>query len=404
MGLFRFVAGLFIVTGIGLIGLACHETYESLRVTVLSSSLEKTTAKLLGYHQEISRVRKTTGTGYTTGVWFPQPKVEYKGKTYTDPNIVPIEWYEPGDQVPISVVADGKGGVYVDTFYVRYTAAAIYFVLGSIFFGLTLLCWPMLSAATENDVDPIFEHAPVWFKHVKWAFIGIFGFAAVMASKEYLPGLIPDTWKPGNLEREFIQAMKKRDYAQAKNLLNNEELNLDYHEYDSYKNTLIMAALEGGHDEIARRMMQKKFDINARDWRGHSVIYYAVRYQNPFVLKELIERNASLESKDDLLLLAIAVKNREAVEILVEAGYPVDRKDPELRVFPSDMAIYAERPDILNYLVSKGAPTSAPREFIDVARDPANVSLQDENLRFGKKMTLKRWKALCEEEAQGRTN
>ncbi len=105
-------------------------------------------------------------------------------------------------------------------------------------------------------------------------------------------------------------------------------------------------------------------DINLKDRRGLSPVWFSVSGNRPAMLRKLIALGADLSVKnpegDNMLLRAARAGNVEVFSTLLENGFKIDERN-EHGVSPLDMALRANAMDIVRLLVSKGIdPKTAP--------------------------------------------
>jgi ankyrin repeat protein len=74
-------------------------------------------------------------------------------------------------------------------------------------------------------------------------------------------------------------------------------------------------------NEVFDALIKAGVDINARDQYGRTALYYAVRRDNPALVKALLSHGASVNVKDDLGLSPLDfLRYRECKDILLAAG------------------------------------------------------------------------------------
>jgi hypothetical protein len=391
----------FIAVGVGLLGGAALEVYDAVRVTRLADAVH-TTGTITGSYSEVTKVRQRYGSGYDERSWFPQPVVtvvaaDGERLEATDPNSVPYMLYKAGDRVPVVILATPgmrESGVapqvYIDDLYTRYAFPAIVMLIGVLCVALPLVVWPaarMPEAATPR--------LPVKAKVFVYAIIALTGFAAIMAGRDPLYGLLPDgfAWQPKN--RDLIEAVYKSDIAAARRLLDG-GADPGAMAVEANQVTALMLALSMRQDALVAQMLKHDFDAGATDVTGKTLLYYAVRYENPTAVAVLIARKAGFNCRfENLLFTALSVGNIEIAGLLIEAGHPYAKKHPESRIYPLDMAIDAGLPAVVKMLVARQAPFTAPQPFIDAVMQPEaeRRSGNPGHLRFGK-MALREWRKL----------
>ena len=120
-----------------------------------------------------------------------------------------------------------------------------------------------------------------------------------------------------------------------------------------------------GYVPIVDYALKHGVDINIKDRRGLSPVWFSVSGSRPDMLRKLIAAGADLSVKnsegDDLLFRAARAGNVEVVRILLDNGFKYDEKN-SWGVTPLQFALNNDAVDIVKLLVEKGADLNAPTE------------------------------------------
>ncbi len=118
-----------------------------------------------------------------------------------------------------------------------------------------------------------------------------------------------------------------------------------------------------GNVPVVDYVLKQGGDINARDRRGLTPVWFTVSGSRPAMLQKLVALGADLSVKngegDDLLFRAARAGNVEVFRILLDNGFKFDEKD-SWGVTPLHAALNAGSVDIVRLLVEKGADLHAP--------------------------------------------
>lgn len=136
--------------------------------------------------------------------------------------------------------------------------------------------------------------------------------------------------------------------------------NVDIHHcVGGEQETPLVIAVQKGHEQMVKRLLDKKADPNRGSCGADTPLKYAVSNGHMDIAKLLIEKGAQMEtrkSSDSSSVLAYAVKqnNKEIVELLLEKGAHPDacstQQDSALEV-----ATFYDRTEIAKLLIEKGA-------------------------------------------------
>jgi uncharacterized protein len=101
---------------------------------------------------------------------------------------------------------------------------------------------------------------------------------------------------------------------------------------DSGGRPLIVSAASDGSDNISRKLLARRADINARDAGGSTALMYAAENDHKGTIKVLLENNTvdldATDNRGQTALMRAAVKGRsEVVRMLINRGARTDIKD-----------------------------------------------------------------------------
>jgi len=120
-----------------------------------------------------------------------------------------------------------------------------------------------------------------------------------------------------------------------------------------------------GNVEVADFALKNGTDLNVKDRRGLTPIWFTVSGSRPAMLKKLIALGADLrvsnETGDDLLMRAARAANPEVVGILLDKGFQVQAKN-KYGMTPLVFAAQANGVEVMKLLVAKGADVKAVRD------------------------------------------
>ncbi len=141
-------------------------------------------------------------------------------------------------------------------------------------------------------------------------------------------------------------------------ILINEQIDI-YHCVGVENETALVIAIQKGHEQMVKRLLDKKANPNRGACNGNRPLKYAISNGHIGIAKLLIENGAQMETMKDsdaISDLAYAVKqnSKEMVELLLEKGTHPDacssHQDSALEV-----AAFYDRTDIAKLLIEKGA-------------------------------------------------
>ncbi len=118
-----------------------------------------------------------------------------------------------------------------------------------------------------------------------------------------------------------------------------------------------------GYAPVVDYALKNGVDLNIKDKRGLSPVWFSVSGSRPAMLRKLIALGADLSVKngegDDMLFRAARAGNIEVFDILLDHGFKVDEKNA-WGVTPLYYALNADAVDIVKLLVDKGVDLKAP--------------------------------------------
>jgi ankyrin repeat protein/L-ascorbate metabolism protein UlaG (beta-lactamase superfamily) len=113
-----------------------------------------------------------------------------------------------------------------------------------------------------------------------------------------------------------------------------------------------------GNQSVFDYLVQQGADINAKDRRGLSPVWFTVSGQQPKMLQKLIALKADLNIKntegDNMLMRAITARDPEIVQILLDQGFDPMFRNP-YGLTPVSHAAGMNSVDIIKLLVARGA-------------------------------------------------
>lgn len=156
-----------------------------------------------------------------------------------------------------------------------------------------------------------------------------------------------------------------------------------------------------GNVSVFDYLLNKGANLNTKDQRGLTPVWFTVSGQQSAMLKKLMALGADLTIKnaqgDNLLFRAMTASNPELVQILLDNGF--DPRQPNgYDITPIEHATGMNSVEIINLLVSKGAPLEAPSTHISLVHRAA-VSRGAETLHY----LLDRGFSMNEQDRAGRT-
>lgn len=120
--------------------------------------------------------------------------------------------------------------------------------------------------------------------------------------------------------------------------------------------TVAMAAIAGGHDEIALWLMEEGVPIDSVDRRGWTTLFFAADKGRPFVAEWLLSRhadaNARAYDRQTALHAAAAAGRVDCAQLLLRARADPRAVDARLRA-PGDVAVGACAPLLVGYGVGR---------------------------------------------------
>ena len=136
---------------------------------------------------------------------------------------------------------------------------------------------------------------------------------------------------------------------------------IDVNLKDDKGNTPLFYAIRDGHDELAQFLIDQGADINYTDKNGFSLLYYAIWSRSTSMVEVLASRGVDVNpapGKYSLLHHAIWNQDLNTVKILVDYGARFNEKDPDgWTAFYN--AVWQGNREIVDFLVSKGADISS---------------------------------------------
>lgn len=399
---------IWIACGIGLLG---YGILEATRSYYIMSSTETYTIEGTIAGKYVKTWESHHAGGHTEfHIGLPQPVVEWKDRSgashqSTDTNIFPYFIYETGQKISLKVYLNeaqpAHSQVYVNDYYTRFAFPAALMILGAIFVVLPIVGWMILGTEIEEVASGSSSFFPIFsfvLKYFIWPFLFFVLFAGLMAARPYLKGLLPDSWTWKNNPPPLVENIEQAALpltpgtspgrTQTAAAATDPERILD----ERTRETSLMRELKRGDPEITRAMMERKFDPNTRDAYGRNVLYYAVSGQKADSVCKLIGLGADIEgSSVDVLIEAIEVRNSAIAHLLLDAGKAVNTLDKRYNMYPFDMAVYHELPDVAVRLAKQDIRHTAPDEFVEITRNPGKYSGAGAPKKGFHGMSLQRW-------------
>lgn len=139
--------------------------------------------------------------------------------------------------------------------------------------------------------------------------------------------------------------------------------------------TPLSRAVYNGRVDVARLLIEKGADVNAKDSAGWTPLYGAVSYGKKEVVSLLITKGADVNARNNggvtPLHRAAVWGNKEVAELLISKGADVDAKDNAGNT-PLDVAEKNSRTSIINLLLlPEAAFTEAARSYRAATVKPA---------------------------------
>lgn len=153
-------------------------------------------------------------------------------------------------------------------------------------------------------------------------------------------------------------------------------------------NALHLAAKNNQNPKIVQMLIDKGFNVNKRDkseFKFTPIMYAIVNNNNPEVIYTLINNNALLHEKDatgnsTLMLAALNNKNIEIIQKLIDEKLVIDQRN-DLGMTALHLATRNENPEILEYLLKKGADKTAKVKNLDALGTAALFATQPETIQ-----------------------
>jgi ankyrin repeat protein len=129
--------------------------------------------------------------------------------------------------------------------------------------------------------------------------------------------------------------------------------------YDVQATPLMLVAYNWKSPEVAKILVDRGADLDAKSINGDSALAYAVRGGNAEAVRFLIDAGADVNTRDfDGRSLFPSSKKAEITRILIDAG--LDPKDSSSNgVTPLHSAAVSSPPDLLKVLIDAGADVNA---------------------------------------------
>ena len=198
-----------------------------------------------------------------------------------------------------------------------------------------------------------------------------------------------------SINNKFLYACFNGNLKKVKRMANRLVFKPNLNWLDPDKNTPLHAAIMNDHYEIARFLIDKGVNINARQKAGLTPLHIAAGHGNFEIAKLLIEKGAEInvqliENNETTLNLALTQSNdpREAIkpghkqvaELLINSGIDVN-----LRGFNGHTALwlasYFSRIEIAELLIKKGADINVKDDKGDSAY---NIARRNGHKRMAK--------------------
>ena len=139
----------------------------------------------------------------------------------------------------------------------------------------------------------------------------------------------------------LMSAVRSNNIPYMKTLLNTP--GVDVNKADSGGNTALMFAVECGHDECVKVLIDAGVDVNKAGHLGGTALILAVEFGHVKCVKVLIDAGVDVNKADSFhntaLILAARFGHFECVEVLIDAGVDVN----EVNIFRNTALILAAR-------------------------------------------------------------
>ena len=126
---------------------------------------------------------------------------------------------------------------------------------------------------------------------------------------------------------EMVIATHRGDIKEVERLLHEEEADVNARDMGNGM-TVLMWAVYQGHADVAKLLINKGADINAKLDGGKTVLMFAAHRGRPSIGKLLIEKGADVNAKSKYgstaLITAAANGHLDVVELLIEKGADVN--------------------------------------------------------------------------------
>ena len=177
-------------------------------------------------------------------------------------------------------------------------------------------------------------------------------------------------------ESKLLLESKKGNFNKVKDLIENNEVNLNVQSFFTGRTPIIFSAM-GSHEKIVEYLISKKADLEKNDYFDEKLIHHALKSKlSSTICNDILEKSSLLtytdESGKTLLHLSVIYKRKSVFYFLMDKKVPIDTYDNE-GVSPLMNACENGDYDIVKFLLEHGAKINrmdrkqTPRTVTDYA-------------------------------------